>query len=124
MSLFRLSNLNLLFKGPRDEHRQYRSSDDLAGDVKQNPGGGEFSIVPKPLVRTYVSHIEAVFLATPRGLNPISALIPSDHTLDSGCASPRITLKVEEGGEDDIPVSIRKSFKELRSVKDELERQV
>ena len=32
--------------------------------------------------------------------------------------------KVEEGAEDDIPVSIRKSFKELRSVKDELERQV
>ncbi|KAI0254395.1 hypothetical protein BJV78DRAFT_1152493 [Lactifluus subvellereus] len=34
-----------------------------------------------------------------------------------------VTPKVEEGGEDDVPVSIRKSFKELRSVKDELERQ-
>jgi hypothetical protein len=44
--------------------------------------------------------------------------------LDSGGASPRVTPKVEEGGEDDIPVSIRNSFKELRSVKDELERQV
>jgi hypothetical protein len=76
------------------------------------------------LVRTYVSHLEAVLLAAPRIPNPISALTLSDHSLDHGCASPRITLKVEEGGEDDIPVSIRKSFKELRSVKDELERQV
>lgn len=38
--------------------------------------------------------------------------------------SPMMVPKVEEGAEDDIPVSIRKSFKELRSVKDELERQV
>jgi hypothetical protein len=44
--------------------------------------------------------------------------------LDFDRASPKITPKVEEGGEDDVPVSIRKSFKELRSVKDELERQV
>ena len=44
-------------------------------------------------------------------------------TLDSG-ASPRIAPKLEEGAEDDIPVSIRNSFKELRSVKDELEYQV
>jgi len=44
-------------------------------------------------------------------------------TIDSG-TSPVIVPKVEEGAEDDIPVSIRKSFKELRSVKDELERQV
>jgi hypothetical protein len=43
--------------------------------------------------------------------------------IDSG-TSPVMAPKVEEGAEDDIPVSIRKSFKEHRSVKDELERQV
>jgi hypothetical protein len=63
--------------------------------------------------------------AGPRLSNPNSALTPYDHPLGSGCASPRIVPKVEGGGEeDDIPVSIKKSFKELRSVKDELERQV
>jgi len=62
--------------------------------------------------------------ADPRLSNPNSALTPYDHPL-SGCAFPRIVPKVEEGGEeDDIPVSIKKSFKELRSVKDELDRQV
>jgi hypothetical protein len=71
-----------------------------------------------------VFNVETALFAAPRISNPISALTPSDHPLDSGCASPRVTPKVEEGGEDDIPVSVRNSFKELRSVKDELERQV
>jgi len=63
--------------------------------------------------------------ADPRLSISNSALTPYDHPLGSGCASPRIVPKVEEGGEEDgIPVSIKKSFKELRSVKDELERQV
>jgi hypothetical protein len=61
----------------------------------------------------------------PRLSNPNSALTPYDHPLGSGCASPIIAPKVEEvGEEDDIPVSVKRSFKELRSVKDELERQV
>jgi hypothetical protein len=68
--------------------------------------------------------VETALFAAPRISNPISALTLSDHPLDSDRASPRILPKVEAGGEDDIPVSIRKSFKELRSVKDELERQV
>ncbi|KAH9999317.1 hypothetical protein BJV77DRAFT_1064239 [Russula vinacea] len=91
--------------GSGEKQRQYRSSDDLAGDEKQNLGG------------------ETVLFAAPRISNPISALTPSDRPLDFDRASPKITPKVEEGGEDDVPVSIRKSFKELRSVKDELERQ-
>jgi hypothetical protein len=63
--------------------------------------------------------------AGPRLSNPNSVLTPYDDPLGSGGASPRIVPKVEEGGEeDDIPVSIKKSFKELRSVKDEVERQV
>ena len=57
--------------------------------------------------------------------NPNSALTLYDHPLGSGCASPRVVPKVEGGGEEDeIPVSIKKSFKELRSVKEELQRQV
>jgi len=60
----------------------------------------------------------------PRLSNPNSVLTPSDQ-LESGCAPSRFVPKVEEGEEeDDIPVSIKKSFKELRSVRDELERQV
>jgi len=65
--------------------------------------------------------------AGPRLSNQNSALTPydDDHPLGPGRASPRIVPKAEGGGEeDDIPVSIKKSFKELRSVKDELERQV
>ncbi|KAN0131470.1 hypothetical protein V8E53_010847 [Lactarius tabidus] len=59
--------------------------------------------------------------------NPTSAL--SEHQLSirrtstGPSAASSVTIKVEEGGEDDIPVSIRKSFRELRSVKDELESQ-
>ena len=72
-----------------------------------------------------MSHVEMSLFAAPRLSNSNSALAPYDHLLGSGCASPRIVPKVEGGGEeDDIPVSIKKSFKELRSVKDELERQV
>ncbi|KAF8505610.1 hypothetical protein F5888DRAFT_453967 [Russula emetica] len=92
--------------GAVGKHRQCRSPDDLAGDTKQNLGG------------------EMALFAGPRLSNPNSALTPYDHPFGSGCASPRIVPKVEEGGEEDgIPVSIKKSFKELRSVKDELERQ-
>ena len=77
------------------------------------------------LGRTHISHVEMALLAGPRLSNPNSALTPYDHPLGSGRASPRIVPKVEGGGEeDDIPVFIKKSFKELRSVKDELERQV
>ncbi|KAF8259653.1 hypothetical protein EI94DRAFT_1008950 [Lactarius quietus] len=64
----------------------------------------------------------------PRVSNPASAL--SEHSLSirrtstGPSAASSVTVKVEEGGEDDIPVSIRNSFRELRSVKDELEIQV
>ncbi|KAH9179869.1 hypothetical protein EDB89DRAFT_1900924 [Lactarius sanguifluus] len=57
--------------------------------------------------------------------NPASAL--SEHPLTirrtstGPSAASSVTVKVEEGGEDDIPVSIRNSFRELRSVKEELE---
>jgi hypothetical protein len=54
--------------------------------------------------------------------------MPSKSSLEGrGTSIPRMTSSltpIVEGGEDEIPVSIRKSFKELRSVKDELERQV
>lgn len=62
---------------------------------------------------------------SPRLSNPNSVVTSYGHQLGSGCASPRIVSTVEEGGEEDgIPAAIKKSFKELRSVKDELERQV
>ncbi len=125
MALFCVSNLEFLCKGTEGKHRQYRSSDDLAGDAKQNLGGGEFPVPPILLGRIYSSHVKMALSAGSRIPNPNSALTPSDHPLESACPSPRIAPKVEEGGEeDDIPVSIKNSFKELRSVKDELERQV
>ncbi|KAI0003091.1 hypothetical protein BJV74DRAFT_571718 [Russula compacta] len=99
--------------GAVEKRKQDRSLEDLTADRKKFAG------------------MENVLFAVPRVTNPQphSVLTPSDHTLDSGCtpmdssASARIISNVEEGGEDDIPVSVRKSFKELRSVKDELERQ-
>jgi hypothetical protein len=63
-----------------------------------------------------------------RASNPTTSL--SEHPLSirrtstGPSAASSVTVKVEEGMEDDIPVSIRKSFRELRSVKDELESQV
>ncbi len=63
-----------------------------------------------------------------RGSNPTSALseypLTIRRTSTGPSAASSVTIKVEEGGEDDIPVSIKNSFRELRSVKDELERQV
>jgi hypothetical protein len=85
---------------------------------------------PKTQRHVYSSHIEHVVFAVSRTSEPNSASTPSNNTLKSGYTafdsgtSPRITPKLEEGVEDDIPVSIRNSFKELRSVKDELEHQV
>jgi hypothetical protein len=85
---------------------------------------------PKTQRRVYASHIEHVVFAVSRTSDPNSASTSSDNTLKPGYttfdfgAFPRITPKLEEGVEDDIPVSIRNSFKELRSVKDELEYQV
>ena len=85
---------------------------------------------PRTRRRLDAPHIEHIRLVVPGSLNPNSALTPFDNqsksgymTIDSG-TSPVMAPKVEEGAEDDIPVSIRKSFKELRSVKDELEHQV
>jgi hypothetical protein len=34
-------------KGATGKQRQCRSPDDLAGDTKQNLGGGEFPVTPK-----------------------------------------------------------------------------
>jgi hypothetical protein len=112
-------------KGTGGKRRQCRSPDDLAGDPKQNLGGGKFPMTPRLLGRTYISRVEIALFTGSRLSNPNSALTPYDHPLGSGCVSPRTVPKLEEGGEEDgIPVSIKKSFKELRSVKDELERQV
>ena len=85
---------------------------------------------PTPLRRADAPHGEIALFAGPRNTNPDPALTPLGHPVDLGCAAPdsgsstRITPKAEEGEEDDIPFSIKQSFKELRSVKDELERQV
>lgn len=85
---------------------------------------------PKTRRHVYTLHIEHIRFVVPRTPNTNSALTPldnpskSDYMAIDPSMSPMMALKVEEGAEDDIPVSIRKSFKELRSVKDELERQV
>ena len=90
---------------------------------------GVIASIPKTRRHVY-AHIEHIGFVVPRNSNPNSVLIPfhnpsksDDMAIDSN-TSPMMVPKVEEGAEDDIPVSIRKSFKELRSVKDELERQV
>jgi hypothetical protein len=84
------------------------------------------STSPRTRRRVYVVHLEHIrFVVPDPSLNPNSALTPVDNqsksgymTIDSG-TSPVMAPKVEEGAEDDIPISIRKSFKELRSLKDE-----
>jgi len=81
---------------------------------------------PKTRRHVYALHIGHIRSVVPRTSNPNlnSALTPLDNPSKSEYMSPMMVPKVEEGAEDDIPVSIRKSFKELRSVKDELECQV
>ncbi|KAI0303246.1 hypothetical protein BC826DRAFT_965799 [Russula brevipes] len=99
--------------GAKGMHNQYLSSDELSGDRKQEQDSGR----------------ESALYATPSITNSTSTLTAPDHPLVPGCTppdlgvSPGITPTAEAGGEDEIPDSIRKSFKELRSVKDELERQ-
>jgi hypothetical protein len=129
MSLSRVSNSDFLRKGVGVTHRQPRLSEDLTASRGQNPGRGDFKL-SQDSEMYLCAHIERIVFAVSKTSDPISALTPADSpfkpiytTSDSG-AFPRVTPKVEECVEDDIPVSVRKCFKELRSVKDELERQV
>ena len=45
-SLLSLESRFSVCKGASGKHRQRRSSDGFAGDIKQNPGGGEFPVAP------------------------------------------------------------------------------
>ena len=99
------------------------SSDGLTGHREQPSGRGKFQTSLKPPGRHTCLNS---FATNPTISDPI--VMPSKSSLEGrGTSIPRMTSSLTpiiEGGEDDIPVSIRKSFKELRSVKDELERQV
>ncbi|KAH9966107.1 hypothetical protein BC827DRAFT_795715 [Russula dissimulans] len=105
------------------------SEEDLTGDFEQNMGKNDVRVGPIPPRRADSSHEEFALLAGSRNTNPNPALTSLGHPEDRSCtahysgSSTRITPKTEEGEDDGIPFSIKKSFKELRSVKDELERQ-
>ncbi|KAI9512189.1 hypothetical protein F5148DRAFT_54941 [Russula earlei] len=92
-------------------YKQYPSSEDLTGDTKASPGR------------------ESISFAVPSTSNSDPALTPLGQPPGLSCTAPdtgsssRTTPKVGEDEDDDVPFSIRKSFKELKSVKDELERQ-
>jgi hypothetical protein len=84
-------------------------------------------MAPRPPRKVYAPRIEDAFSAVPT--IPKSVVTSSKKSSEGRrtSAGPRMApnvTQIVEGGEDDIPVSIRNSFKELRSVKDELERQV
>ncbi|KAH8999272.1 hypothetical protein EDB92DRAFT_947912 [Lactarius akahatsu] len=95
--------------------RPYDNADEVQHTPYQLKSGSSFSTVQAENAPSVVSRVS----------NPASAL--SEHPLTirrtstGPSAASSVTVKVEEGGEDDIPVSIRNSFRELRSVKEELE---
>jgi hypothetical protein len=102
---------------------------EVTEDTEQLSGKGEFQ-ASRPTRKAYAPLVENPLsaAAVPTVSNSIITL--SKNSLEGRRAStgsrmdPSDEPTVEEGGEDDVPVFIRKSFKELRSVKDELERQV
>ncbi|KAH9006982.1 hypothetical protein EDB86DRAFT_33664 [Lactarius hatsudake] len=93
----------------------YDTADEVPHTPYQLKSGSSFSTVQAANAPSVVLRVS----------NPASAL--SEHPLTirrtstGPSAASSVTVKVEEGGEDDIPVSIRNSFRELRSVKEELE---
>lgn len=97
------------------------SSDRLTDNREQPSGRGKSQTSLKPPGKVYGLKCIST---DPTISDPV--VMPSKSSLEGhGTSIPRMTSSLTSiSGEDDIPVSIRKSFKELRSVKDELERQV